>query len=40
LSHADAALIALSGEERCIFFGEMERLTTPWSDFKIGVAMT
>ena len=34
LSYAGAAFIALSGDERARFFGELERLATPWAAFK------
>ena len=34
LNYAGAAFIALAGEERAQFLGELERLTTSWAAFK------
>jgi bifunctional non-homologous end joining protein LigD len=34
LSYAGAAFIALAGDERARFFGELERLATSWAAFK------
>jgi DNA ligase D-like protein (predicted ligase) len=34
MNYAGAALIALAGEERDLFFAEVERLTTSWGAFK------
>jgi bifunctional non-homologous end joining protein LigD len=34
LNYAGAALIALAGEQRAQFLGELERLTTSWAAFK------
>jgi hypothetical protein len=34
LSYAGAAFIALAGEERTLFFTELERLATSWAAIK------
>jgi ATP-dependent DNA ligase len=34
LNYVGAAFIALAGEERARFLGELERLTTSWAAFK------
>jgi hypothetical protein len=34
LSYADAAFIALAGDERARFFSELGRLAVSWSEFK------
>jgi hypothetical protein len=34
LNYAGAAFLALAGEERAQFLGELERLSTSWASFK------